>query len=310
MSSHHLTPAGEANKCEATVGTCPYGPEDHFDTPEEAAREFEIRQMGSENSALYGLQQKTEEKALQVISQTPLKDLDAAQLSSTLVYEAEQSGMNPDTIRSAATLASVLHSTQRRANRGDHETTPYIEHPLRNSIRLLRWGVKDQDVIVASILHDTVEDGSRKFSRSFKGVNEDEETARKSLKDHIRKAYGYPVEQTVLAVTNEHDPHSRTRPREEKNRIYLEHVKTNVQSNPRALLVKLADFVDNASSLHHTDTPKRREKTARQARKYLPVVQVFRNEIKRNPTLLNKRAKNEVFAQLDRTENRLKKMIG
>jgi (p)ppGpp synthase/HD superfamily hydrolase len=35
---------------------------------------------------------------------------------------------------------------------------PYISHPFRVLNRLKRFGVKDEDVLVATVAHDTMED--------------------------------------------------------------------------------------------------------------------------------------------------------
>lgn len=54
----------------------------------------------------------------------------------------------------AAVYAAQKHSGQRRAVTGE----PYIAHPLRVARRLAAAGVVCTDVLVAAILHDTVED--------------------------------------------------------------------------------------------------------------------------------------------------------
>jgi (p)ppGpp synthase/HD superfamily hydrolase len=57
-------------------------------------------------------------------------------------------------------MASFLHRKQTRFVRGDLPRVPYIEHPLRVALRLVRWGVPDAELIAAALLHDVVEDCS------------------------------------------------------------------------------------------------------------------------------------------------------
>lgn len=63
---------------------------------------------------------------------------------------------NPvSTVLEAALFAAEKHRHQRRK---DHAATPYINHPLGVVKILCEAGVEDVDVLVAALLHDTVED--------------------------------------------------------------------------------------------------------------------------------------------------------
>jgi (p)ppGpp synthase/HD superfamily hydrolase len=65
-----------------------------------------------------------------------------------------------DIIR-AADFAAKKHSRQRRK---DPEATPYINHPLGVAAILTEeGGVEDPIVLIAAILHDTVEDSDATF---------------------------------------------------------------------------------------------------------------------------------------------------
>ena len=55
----------------------------------------------------------------------------------------------------AARFAADKHRHQRRK---DVEATPYINHPLAVTAILAEAGIDDVDVLVAALLHDTVED--------------------------------------------------------------------------------------------------------------------------------------------------------
>src|SRR5689334_18399095 len=68
-----------------------------------------------------------------------------------------------ESVHKAIYLASYVHQGQTRSNRGPLPRDTYITHPLRNTLRLMRYGVEDADVLVASILHDTVEDHAERI---------------------------------------------------------------------------------------------------------------------------------------------------
>ena len=55
----------------------------------------------------------------------------------------------------AASFAADRHRHQRRK---DVNATPYINHPLEVANILAQAGVNDVDVLIAAVLHDTVED--------------------------------------------------------------------------------------------------------------------------------------------------------
>ncbi|MCL2468585.1 MAG: HD domain-containing protein, partial [Micrococcales bacterium] len=163
--------------------------------------------------------------AVEVLRNTALKDLGAVQLAQALQYEAHQVlGMSGEVVSSAIDLASIVHAAQKRGKRGLFAETPYIEHPLRNAVRLLRWGCRDQDVVVAAVLHDTIEDGAQQFVSAVVRVGRDvtELQARAMLSDHIKNAYGPRVLNLVEAVTNDYttDTQKSQATVEERNQSY------------------------------------------------------------------------------------------
>jgi len=55
----------------------------------------------------------------------------------------------------ATNFAAEKHRNQRRKN---VEQTPYINHPIEVATILTRAGINDEDVLIAALLHDTIED--------------------------------------------------------------------------------------------------------------------------------------------------------
>ena len=93
-----------------------------------------------------------------LIRALPLKEMESSLLARAIYSHAAEAGMDTEKVRESVALASYLHRTHTRSVRSVMPRTHYIEHPLRNAVRLFRYGVTDQDVIIAAILHDTVED--------------------------------------------------------------------------------------------------------------------------------------------------------
>ncbi len=116
----------------------------------------------------------------------------------------------------AAIFSADRHRDQRR--KGVRET-PYINHPLEVSERIVRvGGVDEVEVLIAAILHDTIEDT---------------ETTAAEIERH----FGPTVTALVLEVTDD-----RSLTWMERKRLEIEHASG---LSPRAKLIKLADKICN-----------------------------------------------------------------
>lgn len=230
--------------------------------------------------AYESLRNEQEQHKIEAVVSKKLKDLNADSLTTVLLHNVKD--LPPpevEAIASAASWAAKLHRKDWRKNpvvRSDgtpsEGRTPYIVHPLRNTVRISRWGVSDSEVLVASLLHDTVEDHADDIAKEAKDYRRgDHEHNREVALREIEKRYGSRVRSIVHAVSNPILP--RDMPREESNRIYASHVKEAIETNHAVFLVKFSDFVDNALSMHHNPTA---EFSARQAAKYLPLARMFK----------------------------------
>lgn len=272
--------------------------------PMEARR---MREMEEESSPKHDTEQ--------ILRTTPLKKLNPGQLAVTLINESRHAEMDTNRVRDCMSFALVLHEGQTRGNRGGMPKTEYIEHPLRNSIRLLRYGVKDEKVILASILHDTVEDCAQKYCETYlnkrKGeVSEPE--ARALLMQEITRKYGADVSGIVHGVTNAYitPEDKKTRTTTEKNREYYNHVVEQTRKDSRVFLVKLSDFIDNAAGLHHNDIPGNERGVTLRAIKYLPVADVLQKLTQGFPDLcgINPKGRESIIHQLSEAKPRLRKL--
>jgi guanosine-3',5'-bis(diphosphate) 3'-pyrophosphohydrolase len=116
----------------------------------------------------------------------------------------------------AVAFAAEKHKNQRRK---DADATPYVNHPIALANVLKQEGeVDDVEILVAAILHDTIEDT--------------ETTA-----DELRAIFGEEITSIVLEVTDD-----KSLPKAERKRLQIEHAAV---ASPKAKLVKLADKICN-----------------------------------------------------------------
>ncbi|HEM7880272.1 TPA: bifunctional (p)ppGpp synthetase/guanosine-3',5'-bis(diphosphate) 3'-pyrophosphohydrolase [Burkholderia contaminans] len=116
----------------------------------------------------------------------------------------------------AIAFAADKHRNQRRK---DEEASPYINHPIALADVLANEaGVEDERVIVAAVLHDTVEDTE-------------------TTEQELLRLFGKDVADIVMEVTDD-----KSLPKEERKRLQVEHAAT---ISRRAKLVKLADKICN-----------------------------------------------------------------
>lgn len=120
----------------------------------------------------------------------------------------------------AASFAAQKHTGHHR--KGDNKE-PYINHPLEVANLLANvGGVDDIDVLIAAVLHDTVEDV---------GVRPEE----------IEERFGKHVAGIVAEVTDD-----KSLPKAERKRLQIEHAP---HLSDKAKLVKLADKISNITDV-------------------------------------------------------------
>jgi (p)ppGpp synthase/HD superfamily hydrolase len=198
----------------------------------------------------------------------------------------------PDRIRleEALELASYLHRDDRRSRE------PYVNHLLRTAVRILcYYEVTDVDVLVATVLHDAVEDHPEELAGDADG--DVVQAALTVLADR----FGVRVAELVRAVTN--PPRQPGRDRFEQ---YREHVADSLEANPWARVIKVSDFTDNGVGLIHSAPSKH----AKLATKYRPLIPVFRELIARADTPLAEHVKQHIYRQLDTAQTRLDAILG
>ena len=116
----------------------------------------------------------------------------------------------------ALSFAAYKHRNQCRK---DKAKTPYINHPITvANILLNEAGVTDEIVLIAALLHDTVEDTETSF-------------------EEIEEQFGAAVRSVVAEVTDD-----KALPKAERKQAQIDHAGG---MSDRAKLVKLADKTAN-----------------------------------------------------------------
>lgn len=120
----------------------------------------------------------------------------------------------------AASFAAKRHRQQKRKG-ADGE--PYINHPLEVANLLANVGkVEDTEVLIAALLHDTIEDTG-------------------TTKEEIARMFGENVSKMVLEVTDD-----KSLPKPARKQRQIEHAP---HLSPGAKLIKLGDKISNITDI-------------------------------------------------------------
>ncbi len=120
----------------------------------------------------------------------------------------------------AALFAAEKHKNGRRKNKS---ATPYINHPIEVAALLSDVGaVDDTDVLIAALLHDTIEDTD-------------------TTEEEIEALFGKRVAQTVVECSDD-----KSLPKAERKRLQVARAPGKSVS---AKLVKVADKICNLQSI-------------------------------------------------------------
>jgi guanosine-3',5'-bis(diphosphate) 3'-pyrophosphohydrolase len=120
-------------------------------------------------------------------------------------------------------FAAEKHSDQKRK---DEKASPYINHPIQVAEILWRIGdVRDTTLLLASILHDTIEDTD-------------------ATPEEIKAEFGEDVLAIVLEVTDD-----KQLPKEVRKQRQVE---TAPHKSPRAKMLKIADKISNVQDILST----------------------------------------------------------
>ncbi len=174
-------------------------------------------------------------------------------------------------IMSALDLMLDLHCEQEDRMDGN----PYVIHPLEVADDLLnKYNIKDPDLIIGALLHDSVEDQAYKLNAKLSDEEVEitnEEELRNSAFAKIGDIYGERVENMIRGLTNPNFGKIKKELEEQgiqkkKKMLYKEHVEEAIK-NPDVFVIKLSDFMRNAGNI-----PKEGQKRNHFIEKYGPVI--------------------------------------
>ncbi len=124
-------------------------------------------------------------------------------------------------VRLAESFAKLKHKGQKRKN----GKTPYWKHLQQVVINLKRLGVKDQDILCAGWLHDTIEDTATDY-------------------DDLEEKFGKKVADIVSQVTKD-----KRLPRKKRELQYISQLR---KASFEAKIVKLCDITANIVDLENS----------------------------------------------------------
>ena len=169
-----------------------------------------------------------------------------------------------------------LHRNQKARPDG----TPYVSHPLATALYvLLKFECSDQDILIAALLHDSIEDQADKLVAPCVAMNLPPLQLRRQALQTLGHRFGKRVAGLVGLLVN---PYSEESPADHlsemgeaekeatRQRLYWEHFEALWDGDPDALLIKLADFSQNALRLDQLEESSKKDGLRR---KYGPVIQ-------------------------------------
>jgi len=196
----------------------------------------------------------------------------------------EQSDLQPsekERVITAKRVSLLVHRGQ--PDRPDGQ--PYINHPLQVTLTLAnKFGLQDPDLLIAALLHDSVEDRPETLIEALGGSIQADRDIREQAFDQLRIAFGARVSEIVKHLTNpDFDEQASTliqagdtrSIKEIKRALYHDHFLEILREDPYAFMVKLSDFEQNAYNLGNLTAEARAPLQA----KYGPVITSVRHHL-------------------------------
>lgn len=197
---------------------------------------------------------------------TNLKHHDARIITHGLSLSTQ----NEAAIYQAVGFAACAHRSQKRK----YSLEPYVNHPIAVA-RLVAASGADVDTIVAAVLHDVIEDTDVQI-------------------DPLEAVFGNRVMVLVMEVTKGFESLIAEQPIT-KESLHKAHLHLLSKTSPEAATIKLADIIDNTSTLHERD-PKR-------ALTYLPEKWETIDVLKHGNKQLRERALEQISTNLLAAKN-------
>lgn len=201
------------------------------------------------------------------------------------------------TLRKAIALSKELHDGQRYKEPDEL----YLPHTFRVPAVLVQdFGVRDINLIVSGLLHDTIEDQPE---RTAKYSSIEEKDVKVKARNAIEVLFNHEVAEIVWGLSNP-PIYYKARNQEEKIRLYQENI-TEELKNPAIYCVKLADLQDNWPTINDNVSSERRLYAAR---KYIDSFDKFIQKLDGNKYIASSR-KADILKMLDDGKRQLSAVI-
>ena len=172
-----------------------------------------------------------------------------------------------------------------------------FEHPRRATLILLdELGITDPDIIIAALLHDTGEDTALQGPwEPHKGMLNSE--WRETAAWRLKTGWGEKVSEIVLALTKPFIDGKEVLTKEQQEEMYLEGLRN---ASPEALLVKMADRLDNLRTLHFRTPENGRRKIEETEQFYFPIFERAAEKYPRETALMLDKLRMAIVANRER----------
>lgn len=206
---------------------------------------------------------------------------DRIKILYSVVSKTEELSKNKETIERALDLMLFAHFSQK--DRPDGQ--PYINHPLDVALHVANeYHIYEPDLIVAALLHDTVEDQAKNILVWGNRKLDEQESLEIQALQIVNEHFGKNVAELVRELTNpDFDAKAKKLSKnvneEEKLKLqyYLQHFEGIYNDNAWAFAIKMADFSQNALHLDVLEESPRKDWFRR---KYGPVILMIVQKLK------------------------------
>lgn len=212
------------------------------------------------------------------------REMGESGLLQRLDYEVETTDWTQEQKNQVKHLAAMVVNVYHAGDKRDDNT--YATHILRVACRILstqHFNLRQSpQMIIAALLHDTVEDHPERL------INEDSldehdmsptnlearRLQRQRALEVVEQQYGASVAEMVDDVSNPIYDHTGLST-SERQTIYREHVTHVMSRELPARYIKLSDFIDNCLGLEYNEDERKKVKLAHKYKPLLPVMLEF-----------------------------------
>lgn len=194
-----------------------------------------------------------------------------------------------------AERAIALHEQQALRPSGE----AYPNHVANVAARIVNdFGIVDEELFIAGLFHDAVED-----QRDLLCGHSD--ASREDAEEYLTDTFSPRVAAAVIGVTNtqayEDEPDATKR-----NQLYVDHIIEACTANKDCCIVKLSDFFDNAMQLQDNKQP---GGAKRGALKYGPLFDFFIDQLKNHrPEALSPDIARLLVTDIEQQQHYVKKL--